>query len=73
MENLLGVMEDIIKDNGKIILCMEMGNFVGKMGKYLKVIMKMIKNKEKVNLLYKMELYYKRTGLMENFMELLLY
>lgn len=66
-------MEDIIKDNGKIILCMEMGYFVGKMGKYLKVIMKMIKNKEKVNLLYKMELYYKRTGLMENFMELLLY
>lgn len=73
MENLLGVMEDIIKDNGKIILCMEMAYFVGKMGKYLKVIMKMIKNKEKVNLLYKMELYYKRTGLMENFMELLLY
>ena len=49
MENLLGVMEDIIKDNGKIILCMEMAYFVGKMDKYLKVIMKMIKNKVKVN------------------------
>lgn len=35
-ELLLGAMEDIIKDNGRIILCKEEANSFGSMGKSFK-------------------------------------
>ena len=47
--NLLGMMEDIIKVNGKTIKCMEKAFFVGLMGKFLKVTINMTKKMVKVS------------------------
>jgi hypothetical protein len=47
--NLLGMMEDITKVNGKTIKCMEKVFFVGTMDKFLKVTINTTKKKVKVS------------------------
>jgi hypothetical protein len=49
MVNILGMMVDVIKDFGKIIKCKVKGYLFGKMDKYFKEIILMIKNMDLEN------------------------
>lgn len=49
MEYSLGVMEDTIKESGKIILCMEKVYLFGKMGRDLRETTKTTKRKARVD------------------------
>jgi hypothetical protein len=68
-ENMFGQMENLTKDNGRKIKCMDMVCSLGKMEKDMKVSLSMIKEKDKASSFGKMAEYMMECGKMENNME----
>ena len=62
-ENLLGLMENIMMDSGKIARWMDLENMFGRMEKCMKGFTKMIKSMVKVNSMKEMVEFFKVNGL----------
>lgn len=62
LELLLGVMEGILKGNGKIIPCMDKESLFGQMDRSLLVFMRMMRSKVKVSLVFLKVLLLKEIG-----------